>query len=101
MVDSSSGSDDGGVDVGGLTPINIRNLSIRCGHCGEYQTLVGFSGGAEWNVYRYECENGVCEPERSRTLVEVPSSLDEYAQRDPTWRGGRRHAGAEAEPSGD
>jgi len=24
----------------------------------------------------------------------VPGSLDEFARRDPTWRGGKKHAGS-------
>lgn len=84
-----------------MNPINIRNLSIKCGHCGTYQTLTAFSRGAEWNVYTYECENEVCDPEVTRTLVEVPEELDEFARRDPGWRGGRRHAGAEGGGEGE
>ncbi len=68
--------------------INIRDISIKCGRCGAYQTLVGFSRREGWNVYTYECENQVCEPASTRTLVEVPSGLDEFARRDPEWRGG-------------
>lgn len=84
-----------------MNPINIRNLSIKCGHCGTYQTLTAFSRRDEWNVYTYECENEVCDPEVTRTLVEVPEELDEFARRDPGWRGGRRHAGAEGGGEGD
>jgi hypothetical protein len=68
--------------------MNIRDLSIRCGHCGTYQTLCGFAGGEERNVYTYECENEVCDPAVTRTLVEVPREIDEFARRDPSWRGG-------------
>lgn len=75
--------------------INVRNLSVKCGRCGTYQTLCAFSRRGDWNVYTYECENDVCEPRETRTLVEVPRDLDEFAQRDPSWRGGRIHAGAE------
>ena len=75
--------------------INIRNLSIKCGRCNTYQTLCGFEQGEEWNLYTYECEAGPCDPELSRTIVEVPSDLDQFANRDPDWRGGRRHAGGE------
>jgi hypothetical protein len=76
------------------SPINIRNLSIKCGRCQTYQTLVHFLPGGEWNVYTYTCENDLCDPEVTKTLVEVPASLDEFARRDPAWRGGARHAGA-------
>ena len=75
--------------------IHIRNLSIKCGHCHTYQTLCAFSQREEWNVYTYECENDVCDPEVTRTLVEVPAELDEFARRDPAWKGGKRHAGAD------
>lgn len=76
--------------------INVRNLSIKCGHCGMYQTLMKFTRNAEgWSVYIYECENQVCDPERSRTLLEFPHDLDEFAHRDPGWRGGAIHGGAE------
>lgn len=84
-----------------MNPINIRNISIKCGHCGTYQTLTAYSRREEWNVYTYECENQVCDPEMTRTLVEVPAELDEFARRDPGWRGGRRHAGAEDGGEGD
>lgn len=73
--------------------INIRNISIKCGHCDTYQTLCGFSRGEEWNIYTYECENDTCTPSVTRTLVEVPADLDEFAHRDPNWRGGKRFAG--------
>ena len=76
-------------------PVNIRNISIKCGHCGTYQTLMSYSRHDDWNVYTYECENQVCDPAVTRTLVEVPAELDEFARRDPSWRGGRIHAGAE------
>jgi len=67
--------------------INIRNISIKCGQCGTYQTLCGFARSKDKNVYTYECENDVCKPDVTRTLVEVPSDLDEFARRDPTWKG--------------
>jgi hypothetical protein len=71
--------------------INIRDLSIKCGNCQTYQTLAGFVRRGDWNVYTYECENDRCDPAVTRTLVEVPSRLDEFARRDPGWRGGGRH----------
>jgi hypothetical protein len=69
--------------------INIRNLSVKCGQCETYQTLVGFARKGEWNVYTYECENDRCVREVTRTLVEVPADLDEFARRDSEWRGGK------------
>ncbi len=73
--------------------VNIRNLSIKCGNCDTYQTLAAFSRRDDWNVYSYECENDVCDPDVTRTYVEVPQDLDAFARRDPGWRGGKVHAG--------
>lgn len=81
--------------------INVRNLSVKCGHCGEYQVLTSFAPiDEDWNLYTYECDWPPCndDPSRSRTLLEVPSDLDEFARRDPGWRGGKKHAGAEPPP---
>ena len=71
--------------------INIRNISIKCGNCNTYQTLAAFARRDSWNVYTYECENDICDPEITRTYVEVPQHLDEFARRDPGWHGGGRH----------
>lgn len=70
-----------------MESINIRNISIKCGRCTTYQTLCGFERTTEWNTYTYECENDTCDPEMTRTLVEVPAHLDVFARRDPTWEG--------------
>jgi len=78
-------------DVNRVSTINIRNLSVKCGNCSTYQTLAGFGTREEWNVYTYECENDQCDPAVTRTHVEVPQDLDEFANRDPNWRGGGRH----------
>lgn len=78
-----------------MNPINIRNISIKCGNCNTYQTLAAYGRRDEWNVYTYECENDTCDPAVTRTYIEVPVELDEFANRDPTWRGGKVHAGAE------
>ncbi len=81
--------------------INIRNLSVKCGHCNTYQTLSSYQrrddgpGEEGWNVYTYECENDVCDPQVTRTYLEVPAHLDEFANRDLDWHGGKVHAGAE------
>lgn len=84
------------LETEGLTPVNVRNFSIKCGKCNSYQTLAHFRRrDKNWNVYTYECESGVCDPEATRTYVEVPIALDEFANRDPTWRGGKVHAGAD------
>lgn len=71
--------------------IDIRNISIKCGHCNTYQTLASFARREDWNVYTYECENTVCDPNLTRTLLEVPKHLDAFARRDPEWRGGGKH----------
>ena len=63
--------------------LNIRDLSIRCGRCLNYQTLVAYRPRDTWNVYVYECDATTCDPEASRTLVEVPQALDEFAQTGP------------------
>jgi len=65
--------------------INIRDLSIKCGNCGTYQTLTSFARRDDWNVYAYECENQQCDPNVTRTLLEIPRDLDEFARRDPSW----------------
>jgi len=80
--------------------VNIRDISVKCGNCDTYQTLTGFARRAERNVYTYECENDRCEPAVTRTLIEVPAEIDEFARRDPEWRGGGRH-GAHGEGSAD
>ena len=82
------------VDTEGHRSINIRDISIKCGNCGNYQTLAGFSRRDEWNVYTFECENDTCDPAVTRTHIEVPRDLDEFANRDPNWRGGKKWGGA-------
>lgn len=79
----------------GHSMVNIRNLSIKCGNCDTYQTLSHFQPRDEWHVYTFECENDVCDPAVTRTYIEVPAELDEFAHRDPGWRGGKVHAGAD------
>jgi hypothetical protein len=68
--------------------MNIRDISIKCGNCDSYQTLTGFARREEWNVYTFECDHGRCEPAVTRTLVEVPRQIDDFARRDPelAWR---------------
>lgn len=82
----------------GPSLINIRNLSVRCGRCQQYQVLVGFAQlDEEWNLYTYECDSEPCasDPAITRTLLEVPADLDEFARRNPSWHGGKKHAGAD------
>lgn len=75
--------------------VNIRDFSVKCGHCNTYQTLLGYRREGELNVYTYECENDTCDPAGTRTIVEVHRDVDAFANRDPNWRGGRKHGGAE------
>jgi hypothetical protein len=65
--------------------VNIRDISIKCGNCGTYQTISGFVRREGFHVYRYECENDICDPAVTRTLVEVPQEIDDFARRDPEW----------------
>ena len=63
--------------------INIRDISIRCGSCMNYQTLTTYSKREEWNVYTYECDDTLCAAANARTIVEVPAEIDEFAQVHP------------------
>jgi len=67
--------------------INIRDLSIKCGRCGTYQTLVGFEPGDGFHAYVYECEGGPCDPGATRTIIEVPEALDLFYRRHPDCGG--------------
>lgn len=62
--------------------VNIRNFSVKCGSCGDYQTVCAFERQGELNIYRYECENEICDPGVTRTLIEVHRDVDEFARRD-------------------
>lgn len=98
------GADEASLATDGLSPVNIRNFSVKCGHCGNYQVIVRFRPiDEDWNEYVYECDQSPCagDVERSRTVLEIPSDLDEYARRNPTWHGGKVHAGAEHRGAGD
>jgi len=72
-------------------PLDIRDLSVKCGQCETYQTLSHFEPRGEWNVYTYLCENEICDPAVTKTLLELPKAIDVFANRDPEWRGGGRH----------
>lgn len=63
--------------------INIRDLSVKCGVCGTYQTLSAWEPGDGFNAYTYECESGPCEAEKTRTVVEVPVVLDLFYEAHP------------------
>jgi O-glycosyl hydrolase len=68
-------------DRSDLHVIDVFVMSVKCGQCDGYQTLVRFRKEAEKNVYTYECENEVCDPNVTRTLVEVPKHLDNSTRR--------------------
>lgn len=63
--------------------INIRDVSVRCGHCLNFMTLSEYTPREGWNAYTFECDGGGCAPAASKTVVEVPIELDEFAQRHP------------------
>ena len=64
-----------------LHVIDIFVMSVKCGNCDGYQTVVKFRKGAEKNVYTYECENEICDPNVTRTILEVPKHLDNSTRR--------------------
>ena len=68
--------------------INIRDISVRCARCLNYQTLSAYATRPGWNVYTYECDAGTCDAETTRTIVEVPVEIDEFAQTHPDCGGG-------------
>jgi ribosomal protein S27E len=61
--------------------IDVFVMSVKCGNCDNYQTIVGFQKLPDKNVYTYECENDVCDPNVTRTIVEVPKHLDNSTKR--------------------
>ena len=61
--------------------IDIFMMSVKCGNCDSYQTIVGFKKHPEKNVYTYECENEICDPNVTRTIVEVPKEVDNSTRR--------------------
>ena len=61
--------------------IDIFMMSVKCGNCDTYQTVVGFKKYPEKNVYTYECENEICDPNVTRTIVEVPRDVDNSTKR--------------------
>jgi len=61
--------------------IDIFMMSVKCGNCDTYQTIVGYRKEADKNVYTYECENEICDPNVTRTIVEVPRQLDNSTRR--------------------
>lgn len=71
---------DAGEDPGQHV-IDVFVMSVKCGNCDTYQTIVGFTKLPDRNVYTYECENEVCDPNVTRTIVEVPKHLDNSVKR--------------------
>ena len=64
-----------------LHVIDIFMMSVKCGNCETYQTIVGFKKFPDKNVYTYECENDQCDPNVTRTIVEVPREVDNSTKR--------------------
>ena len=64
-----------------LHVIDIFMMSVKCGNCDTYQTVVGFQKHPDKNVYTYECENELCDPNMTRTIVEVPREVDNSTKR--------------------
>ena len=64
-----------------LHVIDVFVMSVKCGNCDTYQTIVAFRKEPDKNVYTYECENDVCDPNQTRTLIEVPRHLDNSTRR--------------------
>ena len=61
--------------------IDVFMMSVKCGNCETYQTIVRFQKYPDKNVYTYECENDLCDPNVTRTIVEVPKHLDNSTRR--------------------
>ena len=61
--------------------IDIFMMSVKCGNCDTYQTVVRFQKLPDKNIYTYECENDTCDPNVTRTIVEVPRHLDNSTRR--------------------
>jgi hypothetical protein len=64
--------------------IDIFMMSVKCGNCEKYQTVIDFKKAGENNVYTYECDFDAspdCDPNVTRTIVEVPKHLDNSTRR--------------------
>ncbi len=64
-----------------LHVIDVFMMSVRCGNCDTYQTIVKFRKLPDKNIYTYECENETCDPNVTRTIVEVPRQVDNSVKR--------------------
>jgi hypothetical protein len=68
----------------GTHVVDVFMMSVKCGNCGKYQTIVSFEKRADDNVYTYECDwdaSPDCDPNVTRTIVEVPKHLDNSTRR--------------------
>ena len=68
----------------GTHVVDVFMMSVKCGNCGKYQTIVSFEKRADDNVYTYECDwdaSPDCDPNVTRTIVEVPREFDNSAKR--------------------
>ena len=64
--------------------IDVFMMSVKCGNCERYQTIVSFEKRDDHNVYTYECDwdaSPECDPNVTRTIVEVPRHLDNSTRR--------------------
>jgi hypothetical protein len=68
-------------DDPGQHVIDVFMMSVKCGNCDTYQTIVSFRKFPDKNVYTYECENDLCDPNVTRTILEVPKHLDNSTKR--------------------
>lgn len=68
-----------------LHVIDIFMMSVKCGNCDKYQTVVSFDKkDPDKNVYTYECDWDVspgCDVNVTRTIIEVPKHLDNSTRR--------------------
>ena len=80
--------------------IDIFMMSVKCGNCDTYQTVVGFKKYPEKNVYTYECENEICDPNVTRTIIEVPREVDNSTKRAEELPYYERESSGEDEPPG-
>jgi len=67
-----------------LHVIDIFMMSVKCGNCDRYQTIVDFRPEGEKNVYTYECDFDAspgCDANVTRTIVEIPRHLDNSTRR--------------------
>ena len=68
--------------------INLRDLSIKCGRCGVYQTLIDFEPCDGFHRYTFECDEGSdCAADQTRTLLEIPTVLDQFHRKHPDCGG--------------